>query len=257
MKFTGHERDLANVAGDGDDLDYMHARHYSPITGRFLSVDTINGLDTLPQSWNRYAYVHGNPMTNTDPWGLWPAPSVKIYPPTGMTVYDVGFGETINVLGSAVKLTYQPFAGNTVVITNPTNSFWDTIDVVARGDGPEIEKLSLIDRWLSEVPLDGLDFGNCVRENRLDWGALTAYTIGNPIANKLAGDTGRMGFGGLAPHPTSWQHKLGAKLSRSFRNPVFSRAGKAVGRYSLPLTVFEGFYDIGAISRCAAVAGGN
>ena len=36
VKLTGHERDLGNLAGAGDDLDYMHARHDSPLTGRFL-----------------------------------------------------------------------------------------------------------------------------------------------------------------------------------------------------------------------------
>ena len=52
MKYTGHER------GDGD-LDYMHARYYSPAMGCFLSVDPAwesAGLQT-PQTWNRYAYV--------------------------------------------------------------------------------------------------------------------------------------------------------------------------------------------------------
>lgn len=64
-KFTGHERDFANPAGDGDDLDYMHARHFSAITGRFLSVDPLGGSPRSPQSWNRYAYVTGNPSTRS------------------------------------------------------------------------------------------------------------------------------------------------------------------------------------------------
>src|SRR6185503_9678462 len=34
MKFTGHERDFANPSSVADDLDYMHARHYSPLLGR-------------------------------------------------------------------------------------------------------------------------------------------------------------------------------------------------------------------------------
>jgi hypothetical protein len=113
------------------------------------------------------------------------------------------------------------------------------------------------DRLLSEIPIDGQEFGDCVEENRFDWGAVTAFTIGNPTANALAGNTGRMGFGGLGPHPTSWQHKLGAQLSKASRNPAYSRAGKFVGRAALVPTVFEGFYDIGAISRCAAAGRRN
>ncbi len=69
MKFTGHERDLASLAGPGDDLDYMHARHCSPVTGRFLSVDPVLGNPAHPQSWNRYSYVADDPMNATDPTG--------------------------------------------------------------------------------------------------------------------------------------------------------------------------------------------
>ncbi|HEX6900067.1 MAG TPA: RHS repeat-associated core domain-containing protein [Thermoanaerobaculia bacterium] len=72
MKFTGHERDLNSPAGAGDDLDYMHARHCSPVTGRFLGVDPYFDLEEAtmrPQMWNRYAYVQGNPLAKTDPNG--------------------------------------------------------------------------------------------------------------------------------------------------------------------------------------------
>lgn len=70
MKFTGHERDLANLSGDGDDLDYMHARHYNPQLGRFLSFDRWGGSQWVPQSWNRYAYALGRPTIMIDPTGL-------------------------------------------------------------------------------------------------------------------------------------------------------------------------------------------
>jgi RHS repeat-associated protein len=70
MKFTGHERDLASPGGAGDDLDYMHARHESPVTGRFLSVDRHIGDLRRPQTWNRYAYVSNNPLQKVDPTGL-------------------------------------------------------------------------------------------------------------------------------------------------------------------------------------------
>jgi RHS repeat-associated protein len=69
MKFAGHERDLASLAGAGDDLDYVHARHQSPLTGRFLSPDWMDGASNRPQSWNKYAYTLDNPMNYVDPDG--------------------------------------------------------------------------------------------------------------------------------------------------------------------------------------------
>jgi RHS repeat-associated protein len=69
MKFTGHERDLADPTSDQDDLDYLHARHANPLTGRFLSPDTARGRPKAPQSWNRYAYTLGNPLRYVDPSG--------------------------------------------------------------------------------------------------------------------------------------------------------------------------------------------
>ena len=116
-----------------------------------------------------------------------------------------------------------------------------------------VEGISLLEKVLSEIQLDGVEYAECVEQNSLDWGAMTAFSIGNPIANLLAGDTGRMGFGGLGPHATSWQHKVGAALTRATRNPVFSRAGKLLGRASLVPTVLEGSYDIGTMARCATM----
>jgi RHS repeat-associated protein len=71
LKFTGHERDLLNPAGTGDDLDYMHARHHSPILGRFLGVDPAAGSVRLRrgQSWNRFSYVLSSPLKYVDPTG--------------------------------------------------------------------------------------------------------------------------------------------------------------------------------------------
>lgn len=61
--FTGHERDFST------DTDYMHARHYYSLMGRFLSVDSFRGNPGNPQSLNRYAYVMGNPINMVDPDG--------------------------------------------------------------------------------------------------------------------------------------------------------------------------------------------
>lgn len=69
MKFTGHERDDDGSISQLSDFDYMHARYYLPVVGRFLSTDPLRGRAASPQSWNRYAYALNNPVRLTDPDG--------------------------------------------------------------------------------------------------------------------------------------------------------------------------------------------
>jgi RHS repeat-associated protein len=77
MKFTGHERDR-NGESAADDLDYMHARYYSPRLGRFLSVDVVQGKSKIPQTWNRYSYARGNPILFTDPDGRFEGAQIRM-----------------------------------------------------------------------------------------------------------------------------------------------------------------------------------
>ena len=58
-----------SAADSRRELDYMHARFRSPHTSRFLSTDPVLGNPKLPQSWNRFAYVAGNPLRYSDPTG--------------------------------------------------------------------------------------------------------------------------------------------------------------------------------------------
>jgi RHS repeat-associated protein len=70
LQFTAHERDGALFAAGLSTLpDYMHARYYDQGTGRFLSVDRVQGNPSSPQSWNRYAYARNNPIRRVDPDG--------------------------------------------------------------------------------------------------------------------------------------------------------------------------------------------
>ena len=69
LKFTGHERDLSEASSPADDLDYMHARHYNPLLGRFLSVDRVRGQAEVPGTWNGYVYALNRPLNLVDPDG--------------------------------------------------------------------------------------------------------------------------------------------------------------------------------------------
>ncbi|HQN10444.1 MAG TPA: RHS repeat-associated core domain-containing protein, partial [Thermoanaerobaculia bacterium] len=52
------------------DLDYMHARYYSPVVGRFLSIDPGRDWNARePQSWNLFSYARNNPLRYVDPDG--------------------------------------------------------------------------------------------------------------------------------------------------------------------------------------------
>ena len=73
LHFTGHERDYngGTAIANSDYLDYMHARHYTPTLGRFVSVDpTMDSANVaVPQTWNRYSYALNNPVLSIDPDG--------------------------------------------------------------------------------------------------------------------------------------------------------------------------------------------
>jgi RHS repeat-associated protein len=66
QKFTEQERD------DETGLDYMHARYFANMQGRFTSVDPLqaSARPGSPQSWNRYSYALNNPLRYSDPSGL-------------------------------------------------------------------------------------------------------------------------------------------------------------------------------------------
>lgn len=62
-KYTGQKYD------SGTGLHYYNARYYDSEIGRFISPDAIIDGSSTTQGWNRYMYVHGNPVMNNDPSG--------------------------------------------------------------------------------------------------------------------------------------------------------------------------------------------
>ena len=65
-KFATYTRDAETG------LDYAYQRYYTAGLGRFMTADPLDASARLPepQSWNRYAYVNGDPANATDPTGM-------------------------------------------------------------------------------------------------------------------------------------------------------------------------------------------
>ncbi|MDI1300970.1 MAG: hypothetical protein PSX71_03605 [bacterium] len=55
---------------DSIDLVHMNGRVYDPVTGRFLSADPNVFYPENMQDFNRYSYVHNNPLSFIDPSGF-------------------------------------------------------------------------------------------------------------------------------------------------------------------------------------------
>ncbi len=69
--FTGQTQDT--IAGPSQGIYDFLFRQHSPTEGRWLVPDPagLAAVDiTNPQTWNRYAYVGNNPLSNVDPLGL-------------------------------------------------------------------------------------------------------------------------------------------------------------------------------------------
>ena len=90
--------------------DYQ-ARYYDPALGKFISADSLIPDPASPQSFNRYAYVLGNPLRYSDPTGHAPQEALVVgggsfangaLIPTGDAVHQVLTpGETSTVVNLA------------------------------------------------------------------------------------------------------------------------------------------------------------
>jgi len=61
--FTGHPEDKETG------FIYAGARHYDPVVGRFMGIDSIGFTEDNFRMFNRYAYANNNPFRFTDPDG--------------------------------------------------------------------------------------------------------------------------------------------------------------------------------------------
>src|ERR1051325_1543969 len=102
LKFTGHERD-ADLADAANPSDYLHARCYRPVWGRFTTPDPAGWDPSRPQAWNRYAYTTNNPLVSIDPDGRAETPVIAGLRAVGKALDDGPFGNAaMNEVSGAV-----------------------------------------------------------------------------------------------------------------------------------------------------------
>ncbi len=65
ITFTGQRTESSGLGS----LMFFRARYFSPLTGRFLSADSIVPGAGNPQALNRYTFVANNPLKYIDPTG--------------------------------------------------------------------------------------------------------------------------------------------------------------------------------------------
>ena len=112
FRFVGEK----GVRADPTGLIHMRARHYDPLTGRFLSTDPIG---ILGDDLNLYRYVHNSPTNYVDPTGLW-IPWNDILDPKGFVPWSEIGGETMGKGGQAVGAGIDIYSGGSTAIAGFT-----------------------------------------------------------------------------------------------------------------------------------------
>lgn len=128
QRYTGAEHD------DETGMDFMQARYYSSVQGRFTSVDPLmaSARAHSPQTWNRYTYAWNNPVKYNDPSGLIPPQGEGDHeiqsqeqtaselpdPPPPIDFTQIVIGSEVSVVGgSGDRLTQSSytFTGNLTI----------------------------------------------------------------------------------------------------------------------------------------------
>ena len=126
--YTGHEH-LQNTG-----FIHMNGRVFDPRTARFLSPDPIVQTPSLSQSWNRFAYTSGDPLSATDPSG---------YKQSDERVDEIMVrGRAIRVLGGGTMFgSFVPFEYKNFRIANSSDQGSDD-------DGAYIDEVTVTgQRW--------------------------------------------------------------------------------------------------------------
>jgi len=111
LQYTGRENDGATG------LYYYRARYYSPQLGRFISEDPSG----LAGGSNHYAFVDGDPISETDPLGLW---GIGDPLPQWIVDYSAGLGDALSL---GLTYEYRAIRGTNDVVNFCSVGYWSGV----------------------------------------------------------------------------------------------------------------------------------
>lgn len=159
--FAGEQRDSETG------LDYLRARYYDPLVGRFVSADAYEGTLNDPMSLHDYQYAHANPVVNTDPSG-----------------YMTNFGELLSTIATHGVLSSMAYVTGYATGTQITG-----------GDG-----LAIYDKFLAGFA-DGASGGLSTQFRAQQYGEVATRNHRGAFFNlgRVMGNVANLGLGWGAP----------------------------------------------------------
>lgn len=180
--FTGHIKDSAT------DLNYMQARYYDPLIGRFLSIDPVGFSVGQPQMFNRFSYTFNDPVNLTDPTGECPWCLGALY-----GAIAGGVGAYIASDGDFRSVAYGALAGGAIGAINPLAAqavgsaigASATSTAVVATTGAALGAVASATGQVAGGVTQGQSVGEAI--SNIDPGAVIGAAIGGGIAPSLQG----------------------------------------------------------------------
>ena len=192
-------------------LDYADQRYHQPGWGRFLTPDPYqaSGGPASPGSWNRYAYVEGDPVNRVDPKGLfWEGPNLMALDGGFMSADTWGGGYGMFIASQTMYVPEGPVTtllgslplasqfggggeGSSYVQTTPSNrGGWDTDPAAAAKVGWQ---------YLTSIWKDCLDAFNrgagfeqsdfkALLQNGINWHDTRNSRVGSRTVHSVVGN---------------------------------------------------------------------